>query len=77
MKQKRNKKPVKIDGEVKWYNIKQCYGYIKGEDGKDVFVHKNDIPFWTIFLTSGDKVQYTKEYTNKGIKAKNINLKIV
>lgn len=74
MNQKRNKKPVKTNGEVKWYDIKQCYGYIKGKDGEDVFVHKNDIPFWTIFLKSGDKVEYTKEYTKKGIKAKNLKI---
>jgi cold shock CspA family protein len=61
-------------GEVKWYNIKQCYGFIKGKDGVDVFVHKKEIPFWTIFLKAGDKVEYKKEYTKKGIKAKELKL---
>ena len=74
MKQKSNKKPEKSIGEVKWYDIKQCYGYIKGEDGEDAFVHKNDIPFWTIFLKSGDKVVYTKEHSKKGIKAKDLTV---
>ena len=72
MNQKRNEK---ITGEVKWYDIKQCYGFIKGNDGEDVFIHKNNVPFWTIFLKTGDKVQYTKEYTKRGIKA--INIKIL
>jgi len=70
-----NNKPEKTIGQVKWYDIKQCYGYIKGNDGEDVFIHKNEIPFWTIFLKSGDKVEYKKEYSKKGIKA--TNLKIV
>ena len=61
-------------GIVKWYNIKQCYGFIKGNDGEDVFVHKNEVPFWTIFLKAGDKVEYKKEYSKKGIKAKEIKL---
>ena len=61
-------------GEVKWYNIKQCYGFIQGEDGVDVFIHKNDIPFWTIFLKPGDKVEFKKEYTKKGIIAKNVRV---
>ncbi len=74
MNKERNKEPVKTIGKVKWYDIKQCYGYIKGEDGEDVFVHKNDIPFWTIFLKSGDKVVYTKEYSKKGIKATNLTI---
>ena len=62
-------------GEVIWYNVKQGYGFIRGEDGKDVFIHKSEIPFWTIFLSKGDRIEYTKENTNKGIKA--IALKII
>ena len=64
----------KINGKVKWYNIKKCYGYIHGEDGEDVFIHKTDIPFWTIFLNTGDKVQYTKEHTKRGMQAKNLKM---
>ena len=63
-----------MKGIVKWYDIKQCYGYIQGEDGEDVFVHKTDVPFWSIYLNSGDKVEYTKEFTKKGIKAKNLKM---
>jgi len=43
-----------MKGIVKWYSIRQGYGFIEGEDGEDVFIHKNDIPFWTIFLSKGD-----------------------
>lgn len=58
-----------MKGIVKWYNIRQGYGFIEGTDGIDVFVHKNDIPFWTIFLNAGDTVEYILENTNKGLKA--------
>jgi len=61
-------------GTVKWYNIKQGYGFIKGEDGKDVFFHKTEIPFWSIFLSKGDKVEYTKELTTKGFIAMSIKI---
>jgi CspA family cold shock protein len=64
-----------MKGKVKWYNIKQGYGFIIGEDGEDVFVHKNDIPFWTIFLKIGDKIEYSKENTKKGLKA--LDLKVL
>ena len=74
MNQELNKKLVKTIGEVKWYNIRRCYGYIAGEDGEDAFIHKNDLPFWTIFLKPGDRVEYTKEFTKKGIKAKNLTI---
>jgi len=56
-----------MKGEVKWYNIKQGYGFIKGEDGEDVFIHKSEIPFWSIYLNKGDKIEYTKEITKKGL----------
>jgi CspA family cold shock protein len=63
-----------MKGIVKWYNIKQGYGFIQGEDGVDVFIHKSQVPFWTIFLNSGDRVEYTKEETKKGLEAKNIKM---
>ena len=64
-----------MKGIVKWYSIRQGYGFIEGEDGEDVFIHKNDIPFWTIFLSKGDKIEYSKENTKNGTKA--ISLKIL
>ena len=63
-----------MKGIVKWYNIRQGYGFIEGADGIDVFVHKNDIPFWTIFLNAGDNVEYMLENTNKGLKATRLRM---
>ena len=64
-----------MKGKVKWYNARQGYGFIQGQDGEDVFIHKSEVPFWTIFLEEGDKVEYIKEYTTKGLQA--IQLKII
>ncbi|MBN2065922.1 MAG: cold shock domain-containing protein [Candidatus Thermoplasmatota archaeon] len=63
-----------MKGFVKWYNVPLGYGFIQGDDGVDVFVHKSDVPFWTIFLTPGDKLEYQKEETEKGLKATNIEM---
>ena len=63
-----------MKGKVKWYNVKQGWGFIEGEDGDDIFVHKNDIPFWTIFLNKGDKIEYIKENTKNGLKATSIKM---
>ena len=63
-----------MKGEVKWYNIKQGYGFIEGEDGEDVFIHKSEIPFWTIYLNKGDKVEYLQENTKNGLKATNLKI---
>ena len=61
-----------MNGTVKWYNVRQGYGFIQGEDGKDAFVHKDDLPFLTVFLNSGEKVEYIRENTKKGLKATNL-----
>jgi len=64
-----------MKGKVKWYNIRMGYGFIEGEDGLDVFIHKSELPFWTIFLNKNDKVEFTKESTKNGLKA--IEVKIL
>ena len=63
-----------MKGTVKWYNIRQGYGFIKGEEGEEAFIHKNDIPFWSIFLTAGEKVEYSTKNTKKGLKATNVTI---
>jgi CspA family cold shock protein len=46
-------------GTVKWFDARKGYGFIAQEDGKDVFVHANNMadPFATS-LTDGDKVKF-------------------
>lgn len=63
-----------MKGIVKWYNIRKGYGFIQGEDGNDVFVHKTAIPFWTIFLTTGERVEYNPERSKSGIIATKLKM---
>ena len=32
-----------MKGKIKWYNSRKGYGFIEGEDKKDIFVHRNSI----------------------------------
>lgn len=32
-----------MTGKVKWFNAEKGYGFIAGDDGKDVFVHFSSI----------------------------------
>ena len=60
-------------GTVKWFNNSKGYGFITGEDGKDVFVHYTSIQgngFRS--LTEGQSVQYEIEQWQKGPKAVNV-----
>ncbi len=60
-----------MKGTVKWYNARKGYGFIQGEDGKDVFVHRTAIPLGT-FLNEGDEIEYELEESDRGPKAVNI-----
>ena len=58
-------------GTVKFFNQAKGYGFIEGEEGKDIFVHANNL---TDQISDGDKVTYDVEDTPKGPSA--INVKI-
>ena len=60
-----------MKGKIKWYNSRKGYGFISGEDDKDVFVHNTDVPEDTV-LNEEDEVEYEVEKTDKGLKAVNI-----
>ena len=60
-----------MKGKVKWYNARKGYGFIEGEDGKDIFVHSSAIPIGTC-LNEDDQVDYETEESDRGLKAKNV-----
>jgi CspA family cold shock protein len=60
-----------MKGSIKWYNTRKGYGFIVGEDGKDIFVHRSSVPAG-LNLQEGDKVQYEVEEAERGQKAVNI-----
>ena len=61
------------NGTVKWFNEQKGYGFIKQEDGPDVFVHYSGISsdgFKT--LKEGDEVTFDIEEGEKGPAAVNV-----
>jgi len=63
------------NGTVKWFNEKKGFGFIKQDDGTDVFVHHSGINatgFKT--LNEGDKVTFTVEQGKKGPAAINVTV---
>ncbi|AEX85712.1 cold-shock protein [Marinitoga sp. 1135] len=62
-----------MKGKVKWFDAKKGYGFISGEDGKDVFVHFTAITmdgFKT--LEEGQEVEYEVQENEKGLQAVNV-----
>ena len=49
-----------MTGEVKWYDPNKGYGFIKAENGEDVYVHATGIKTARIVPTfkDGDKVSF-------------------
>ncbi|MCX7878242.1 MAG: cold-shock protein [Ignavibacteria bacterium] len=61
-------------GKVKWFNADKGFGFITGEDGKDVFVHYKSINGEGYrSLEDGQDVEYEVEETEKGLQARNVN----
>lgn len=57
-----------MKGTIKWYNSMKGFGFISGDDGKDVFVHRTIVPEG-IILYEGDKVEYQVKETDRGPNA--------
>ncbi len=61
------------NGTVKWFNDAKGFGFITGEDDKDIFVHFSEIQgdgFKS--LAEGDKVTYDVTSEARGDKAVNV-----
>ena len=65
-----------MKGKVKWFDSKKGYGFITGEDGKEVFVHYSGIGKDGFkALNEKQEVEYELGEGSKGIQA--INVKVV
>lgn len=64
-----------MTGTVKWFNAEKGYGFIKDEEGKDIFVHFSSINsdgYKT--LEEGQKVTYDLVESDRGPQTKNVTV---
>ena len=62
-------------GTVKWFNNQKGYGFITGEDGKDVFVHYSGLNMEGFkSLEEGAAVEYEVTDGAKGPQATNVTI---
>lgn len=65
-----------MNGTVKWFNAEKGFGFITGQDGKDVFAHFSQIQkdgFKS--LEEGQEVEFDVVEGQKGLQAENITVK--
>ena len=63
-----------MEGTVKWFNRKKGFGFIKGEDEQDYFVHYTSLPKG-VFLNENDRVTFEPAQSERGNQAQNVMLK--
>lgn len=64
-----------MTGTVKWFDGKKGYGFITGENGKEVFVHFSGIMTDGFkSLNEGQKVQFELGNGSKGEQAVNVTV---
>ncbi len=64
-----------MKGSVKWFDAEKGYGFILGEDGKEIFVHFSAIQsdgFRT--LEQDQEVEFEISETDKGVQAANVKV---
>ena len=63
------------NGVVKWFDVKKGYGFIKREEGSDVFVHYSSIQGDDFRkLEEGQQVSFIVSETDKGLQAQEVAL---
>ena len=60
-----------MKGKVKMFNIERGFGFITGDDGKDVYVHTSAIE-GGVTLAPGDAVEYEVETSERGPRANGV-----
>ncbi|AOZ72974.1 cold-shock protein [Boudabousia tangfeifanii] len=53
-------------GKVKWFEPRKGFGYVTGEDGKDVFLHASALPEGVSTLRPGTKIDYSFADSRRG-----------
>lgn len=64
-----------MTGKCKWFNEKRGFGFITGDDGKDIFVHYSAIEgmkFKT--LIEAEPVEYEIMESDRGLQAANVRV---
>ncbi|MCL5419924.1 MAG: cold shock domain-containing protein [Candidatus Marsarchaeota archaeon] len=60
-----------MKGKIKMFNAQRGFGFITGDDGKDVYVHSSAVEGGAA-LAVGDSVEFEVEQGERGPRAKSV-----
>lgn len=65
-----------MKGKVKWFDNRKGYGYITGDDGKDYFIHRNNIEKGRTYIgfNNDDEVEFETSENKKGLQATGVSI---
>ena len=67
---------INLEGIVNWFDTQKGYGFIKGEDGKEYFVHVSELPDQSKGLIENQKVSFEPGEGDRGPVAKSVTLEV-
>jgi len=61
-------------GKVKWFSAEKGFGFLAGDDGEDVFVHRDALPDGVTELKTGQRVEFGIVQGRKGSQALSVRV---
>ena len=62
-----------MKGTIRWYDIGKGYGFIRGNDRKDIYVHFTEL-LPGVYPNRNDQVEYDLDQSDRGPKAINVTV---
>lgn len=63
-----------MTGTVKFFDVEKRYGFITGDDNREIFVHQSDVREEHRPLNKGDRVEFEIGASPKGEKAASVRV---
>lgn len=65
---------MRLRGKVKFYNEHKGFGFIKRDDGIDIFLHATNLPEGLDKINAEQRVEFEIEQHERGDRARNVSL---